>query len=90
VQYNPDLVKEIWGIASELGMSGFIDMVNYGIDDDHLILNKAGIPSIDIIDFNYPDQKNSYWHTHRDTPENCSAQSLEQVGSVILEYIYRR
>jgi len=30
----------------------------------------------------------NYWHTLQDTPENCSVESLEAVGSVITHFIY--
>ena len=50
--------------------------------DDHLALNNAGIPTIDIIDFDYP-----YWHTSQDLPERCSAASLEQVGRVLTAWL---
>jgi Zn-dependent M28 family amino/carboxypeptidase len=48
-----------------------------------LSLNVAGIPSAVIIDFDY-----EYWHTEYDTPDKCSAQSLENVGKLLLEIIY--
>jgi Zn-dependent M28 family amino/carboxypeptidase len=51
--------------------------------DDHVPLIEAGVPCIDIIDFDYP-----YWHTTEDTPDKCSAESLEMVGKLILALIY--
>jgi len=46
------------------------------------------VPVLDIIDFNYgPD--NQYWHTDQDTMDKLSAQSLEIVGTVVLEAIHR-
>ena len=30
----------------------------------------------------------NYWHTQLDTPENCSAQSLGQVGDLLVNYVY--
>ncbi len=48
----------------------------------YLPLNNAGIPSIDIIDFDYP-----HWHTTADVPENCSAASLEAVGKVVTAWL---
>ncbi len=45
-------------------------------------LNNGGIPAIDIIDFEYP-----YWHTARDLPENCSGESLAQVGRVVTAWL---
>jgi hypothetical protein len=51
--------------------------------DDHLPLIQSGIPTIDIIDFDYP-----YWHTVEDTPDKCSAESLDVVGQLVLSVIY--
>lgn len=43
--------------------------------DDHTPFLEAGIPAVDIIDFDYP-----YWHTVGDTTDKVSAESLEAVG----------
>ena len=48
--------------------------------DDHIPFKEAGIPAVDIIDFDYP-----YWHTTQDTVDKLSPDSLERVGRV-LEY----
>ena len=88
--YAKEIQDKIWKIAYLLGMNGFRDKIGYAIQDDHILLNEAGIPTIDIIDFEYPGPGNKYWHTHNDTVENCSAESLFQVGAVVLEYIYSR
>ena len=60
----------------------FRNRVGREVLDDHLPLNNAGIPTIDIIDFDYP-----YWHTADDLPENCSAASLAQVGRVVTAWL---
>lgn len=73
----------IWDAAARLSVGVFIDSVKQEILDDHLPLIAAGIPTVDIIDFEYP-----HWHTHQDTPDKCSAASLEAVGKVVLEVIY--
>ena len=55
----------------------------YEVQDDHLPLhNLGGIPTCDIIDFDYPA-----WHTQNDTPEHCSALSLAKVGWVMREWL---
>jgi hypothetical protein len=56
------------------------------------LIEIAKIPTIDIIDFDYPTplDNNAYWHTQQDVPENCSADSLYKVGTVLLEWIKRR
>jgi Zn-dependent M28 family amino/carboxypeptidase len=52
--------------------------------DDHVPLNKAGIPTIDLIDFEYP-----YWHTLEDTADKCSPASLQIIGDVVLHFVRR-
>ena len=51
--------------------------------DDYNPFLDAGIPSVDIIDFDY-GPNNSYWHTAGDTVAHCSPQSLDVVGRVVL------
>ncbi len=88
VQNLPWLVDKVWNIAHSLGFYEFSDDFLGYVDDDHVPLLKAGIPCIDLIDFEYPDKTNRYWHTLQDTPDKCSAQSLYIVGSVLLEVAY--
>ena len=45
---------------------------------------------IDLIDFKYPNSYANFWHTLDDLPENCSAESLGQVGTLMVDYIYNR
>tara|TARA_B100000073_G_scaffold29251_1_gene22360 strand:- start:203 stop:1114 length:912 start_codon:yes stop_codon:yes gene_type:complete len=88
-QVNPEMVKEIWNLADDLGLSAFEYRVGYEIYDDHVPLwENAQIPAIDIIDFDYPNLFYNHWHTQNDVPENCSPQSLQQVGTLLLNYIY--
>lgn len=83
---NPALVEEIWTIAGELGYeASFIPQPKYSMLDDHTPFLQAGIPAIDIIDFDYP-----YWHTTEDTVDKVSAESLEVVGKTLQEWIARR
>ena len=73
----------VWGAAARLGITTFRDTLKYTIIDDHLSLVSAGVPAIDIIDFDYP-----YWHTEFDTPDKCSPAALANVGRVLAEIIY--
>jgi len=78
-------VIDIWDLAISLGYREFSYEMTSPIYDDHRAFYLAtGIPSIDIIDFEYP-----YWHTLEDTPDKCSANTLSIVGTVVSEYIYR-
>ncbi|MER3525390.1 MAG: hypothetical protein C4326_15450 [Ignavibacteria bacterium] len=88
VQYAPDIIDLVWKKARELGYPQFIDAVGEAVNDDHVPLNQAGIKTINIIDFNYPDPTHRFWHSHNDTPEHCSAESLEAVGTVVMHVIY--
>ena len=86
--YNmaPSLVSYIWGIAKEKQYDNiFKSKLGSAIIDDHLSFSMmTGVPSINIIDLNY-----KYWHTVNDTPENISKESLDVVGSVLIDFIYR-
>ncbi len=73
------LREEIWALAAELGFSEqFIAQPKYTIIDDHIPFLRRGIPSIDIIDFDYV-----YWHKTEDTPDKASAESLYRVGRTL-------
>jgi len=77
-----NIVDLVWGEANALGVRSFRSDVRHTVFDDHTPFLNAGIPAIDVIDFDYPD-----WHTTHDTPEKCSAESLEGVGQVLLSLV---
>ncbi len=83
VRYAPAVVDLVWSYAARLGIDVFINEPRHEVADDHVPLLQAGIPCIDIIDFDYP-----YWHTVHDTPDKCSPASLEKVGKVVLAVVY--
>ena len=78
-------IDEVCGLND----SSYFDFENVdGIYDDHVPAHKLGIPAIDIIDTRYgegADYLEGHWHTHNDTIDKVSAESLETVG-FILEY----
>ena len=85
-KYGKDIVYEIWSLAQELGYKEFVWQLSPPIYDDHYYFYQGTkVPSIDIIDFDYP-----HWHTIGDTVENCSPKGLFIVGNVLLEFIYRK
>ncbi|MFB0515292.1 MAG: M28 family peptidase [Candidatus Neomarinimicrobiota bacterium] len=83
-----ELVRRIWRLAEELGYPQFRFEMGPQIYDDHVPFLEAGIPAVDIIDFDYPNTETNYWHTLEDTPDKCSAESLEAVGTVLVTLIY--
>ena len=88
---NPSLVLDLWGLAEELKLNGFKKMAYHAIFDDHVPLYElAEIPAVDIIDFDYPDEKTNYHHTYNDIVENCSPESLWQVGTLMVHHIYNQ
>ena len=83
---DPKLTDAIWETAAELGYGGqFIPDYKFSMLDDHTPFLEAGIPAIDIIDFDYP-----YWHTIADTPDKVSPGSLEAVGTTLWTWITRQ
>ena len=82
MEFAPSLVNDVWRVASALKVPQFNNGRGPAVTDDHLPLNNAGIPAIDLIDFDYP-----YWHKAADLPENCSATSLAQVGKVVTAWL---
>jgi len=82
---TPALVQEIWGRAGQLGHADqFIPQYKYSMIDDHTPFLKAGIPAVDIIDFDFP-----YWHTTSDTVDKVSARSMQTVGEVLFSWLTR-
>jgi glutaminyl-peptide cyclotransferase len=80
---NVELTNEIWAAARDIGYPHlFIDEVRHTMLDDHTPFLEAGIPAIDIIDFDYP-----YWHTIEDTPDKVSSDSLKAVGETLTAWI---
>jgi len=60
--------------------------ISTGVIDDHVPALNIGIPAIDLIDIRYgpgAEPFEGYWHTHEDTPDKVSADSLEDVGRLI-------
>ena len=82
LEFAPGLVRDVWSVAKSLKVPQFRPGTGRAVYDDHLPLNDAGIPAIDIIDFDYP-----HWHTAQDIPENCSGESLAQVGKVVTAWL---
>jgi glutaminyl-peptide cyclotransferase len=81
--YSPLLVEAIFDAAEFLHVGAFVRKEGTALIDDHLPFIETGVPSIVLIDFEYP-----FWHTLGDTPDKCSPRSLEQVGIVLVHYIW--
>jgi Zn-dependent M28 family amino/carboxypeptidase len=76
---TPWLTNAVWNAAARQKLSSVFVPDATQIEDDHLPFVQAGVPSIDIIDLEYPA-----WHTAGDTLDACSARSLQTVGDVLM------
>lgn len=77
-----ELARGIFAAAEALNFRKHFSYATGGIIDDHTPLNRIGIPTIDLIDFDFP-----HWHTPADTMDKLSAESLRIVGSVAARYL---
>ena len=77
------LVDLVWEGARVVGATGFKPGVRHTLTDDHVPLLDAGVPAVDIIDFDYPA-----WHTQADRPDQTSPQSLAEVARVAAWLVY--
>jgi glutaminyl-peptide cyclotransferase len=86
------LVDVIWQTAASLGYGKQFPNASYGIEDDHMEFIEAGVPAVDLIDFQYGTDKNygpggpqnAYWHAATDTVDKLSPDSLKAVGDTIV------
>jgi hypothetical protein len=82
----------VWDVAHNIGYSNFFIYKNSPqIMDDHYYVNTiAGIPTIDIIEYD-PFSKtnfNKHWHTHADNMNNVDRKTLKAVGQTVINVIY--
>ncbi|MES2779914.1 MAG: M28 family peptidase [Bacteroidota bacterium] len=88
-QYAKPILEKVWGTAANLGNGKYFNYVQVGgIDDDHLYVNRAGIPTIDIIHFDATGSFPEHHHTHRDNMSVIDHNTLKAVGQTLLEVIY--
>lgn len=86
---SPRLVEAIWQTARDLGLQRHFPNTTHWMTDDHLPFLKAGIPAVDLIDFDYGDGAESFWHTSQDTLDKIDPRSLQVVGDVVLRSLPR-
>lgn len=85
---SPVLTNLVWQAARDLGHGQYFLNQEISIDDDHMPFVRAGVRSLNLIDFSYgPDH--SWWHTEHDTMDKLSLRSFQVVGEVLLESLRR-
>ena len=76
------LADRLWAKGAARRPDVFLDTRWPGINDDHMPLQRVGIPAILVIDFDYPA-----WHTHADTLDQCAPESLAAIGDALIDLI---
>ena len=79
----PEIIDKVWESARRQRAEVFKNEFGAAIIDDHVPFLASGIPVVNLIHYPFPRS----WHTSHDTIENCSIDSLEQVGRVLLDFI---
>ncbi len=93
LQYAGSVLSEVWQTAADLGYSEFFTNQQMGATtDDHLYINKLmGIPCIDIVHMNPgTGTYGTHHHTHRDNISIIDPNTMQMVGQVVLETIWKQ
>jgi glutaminyl-peptide cyclotransferase len=77
-----EMARDIFAAAEALNLRKYFTYFDRDVTDDHTPLNAVGIPTIDLIDFDF-----TAWHTPEDTIDKLSAESLRTVGAVASYYL---
>jgi hypothetical protein len=89
LQYAKPILEKVWGTAHNIGSGKYFNYTQVGgIDDDHLYVNRAGIPTIDIIHFDATGSFPDHHHTHKDNMNVIDRNTLKAVGQTVLEVLY--
>ncbi len=79
---STDFLREmVWDIGDSLGYSAAFPRHGGPVSDDHIPFLDAGVPALDLIDF---ESQSSFWHTPQDTMDKLAARSFEITGKVVL------
>jgi glutaminyl-peptide cyclotransferase len=83
---TPWLEDLILKAATQLGYQSHFFARTMGVTDDHIPFVQRGVPSADLIDFDY-GYNDVFHHTTDDTIDKLSPKSLEIVGRVTLQTV---
>jgi glutaminyl-peptide cyclotransferase len=80
---DPALWARLRKAAQRVGVGRVFPAATVGtVTDDHTPFARAGVPAVDLIDFDYP-----WWHTVQDTPDKLSRRSLDAAGEAVVELL---
>ncbi|MCM8531868.1 MAG: M28 family metallopeptidase, partial [Lentisphaeraceae bacterium] len=92
---DDSLIKKTQEIAKAKGLSQYVSILDSpGFYDDHVPFLRAGIPAIDLIDFEYgektPDNGGgAYWHTDKDTIDKLAPESFVICGTLFKHLLWQ-
>lgn len=84
---TPWLEDLVYQAATQLGYQSHFFARTIALEDDHKPFVALGVPSADLIDFDY-GYGNVFHHTPEDTVDKLSAKSMQITGDVILETVW--
>jgi Zn-dependent M28 family amino/carboxypeptidase len=89
VSVNGSLIPQAFDASRAAGFRDYFTYGGNGMLDDHVAFMRAGIPAVDLIDFEFGSKPglNDYWHTDKDTLDKISPRSLEIVGKTTLRLV---
>ena len=80
---SPGLWRKLRAAAKRVGAGNvFPNRLSGGVSDDHIPFLEAGVPSIDLIDFDF-----ACWHRTCDDLSAVSPKSLDASGETVLELL---
>lgn len=91
-KYAPNINAKVWNAARDAGLTArFKSGQGPGVVDDHIFVNRGGIPTIDIIECENSQTGSfpPYWHTLADDMPIIDRSTLGDVGTVLMNVIYR-
>jgi hypothetical protein len=90
IPLEPNSDMALQGLFAEADPATFSGRT-FPIDDDHVPFLEAGVPAVDLIDFEYGPgpAPGEWWHTSEDTVDKTCPESLGAVGSASLEALPR-
>lgn len=83
---------KVWSEAQQLGYDEMFPRTVGGvITDDHIVMTRAGIPTTNVIELKHIETGSfpPYWHTVRDDMSNIDRRTLQAVGEVVLNVVYK-
>lgn len=88
---TPALAERVFEAARDVGHRDHFRYADISIHDDHVPFLQAGVPAVNLIDFEFGSAPglNDYWHTDKDTLDKVSPTSLEIVGRTVLRLIQK-